>query len=95
MLTYEVPPFTKTLKRKAITTAKVYLINNDISVAMKTKTAQIPQERHLEGLRALREENLIKRFICVCREDRPRRINGILVLPRQEFLQQLWAKELF
>jgi predicted AAA+ superfamily ATPase len=154
MIAYELPSFTSTFKRKAISTAKFYffdigvtrmlrrlppplpessdfgelfeqyiflelkayidyfqpgsritywrstsgyevdfIINKDI--AIEVKTAQLLQERHLTGLRALREENLIKRFICVCREDRPRWIDGILVLPWQEFLQRLWAKELF
>jgi len=154
MIAYELQPFTSTLKRKAISTAKFYffdigvtrmlrrippplpessdfgelfeqyiflelkayidyfqpgsritywrstsgyevdfIINNDI--AIEVKTAQLLQERHLTGLQALREENLIKRFICVCREDRPRWIDGILVLPWQEFLQRLWAQRLF
>lgn len=56
--------------------------------------ATIIHDRHLAGLRALREEGKIKRFILVCGEARPRKIDGIEVLPWRLFLGRLWADDI-
>ncbi len=66
-----------------------FVIDDD--VAIEVKTAKIVQQKHLAGLRALREEGRIRRFILVCREPRPRAIDGIEVLPWRLFLDKLWA----
>ncbi len=50
-------------------------------------------DRDLRGLRALREEKLLKRYVVVTLEQRARRIDGIDVLPWREFLTRLWAGE--
>lgn len=63
----------------------------DGEVAVEVKAAAIAQEKHTAGLRALREEGGIGRFILVCREDRPRMLDGVEVLPWREFLELLWA----
>jgi uncharacterized protein len=47
----------------------------------------------LKGLRALAEEGSLKRFVCVSLEARPRRADGIEVLPLARFLQALWGGE--
>ncbi len=69
-----------------------FVIDDD--VAIEVKTAAIAQEKHLTGLRALREEGRIKRFILVCREPRPRIVDGIEVLPWREFLEKLWSNSI-
>lgn len=66
-----------------------FVIDDD--VAIEVKAASIAHEKHLSGLKALREEGRIKRFILVCREDRPRKVDGIDILPWHEFLGQLWS----
>ena len=150
MLGYEVPAFTKTVKRKAIGTAKFYFFdtgivrvlrklpqvnpgssdygeffeqyifmelrawidyhrpNTDLSywrsntgfevdfilggrVAIEIKSAEQVQKKHLKGVKALREEQIMTRYVVVCREPRPRLVDDILILPWQDFLEQLWS----
>lgn len=153
MLGYELAPYTTTIKRKAIETAKFYFFDTavvrtlrrlppvlpestdfgeffeqyffmelkawidyrmpgahlsywrslsgyevdfviDDDVAIEVKAATIIHDKHLSGLRALREEGRIKRFILVCREERPRKIDGIEILPWRGFLERLWADDI-
>jgi predicted AAA+ superfamily ATPase len=47
----------------------------------------------LKGLRALSEEATFRRLICVCLEPHRRLVEGVTVLPWQEFLTELWAGE--
>jgi predicted AAA+ superfamily ATPase len=58
--------------------------------AIEVKAKNPVGERDLRGLRALREENLLKHHVVVCLEARPRRVDGIDILPWQDFLGQLW-----
>lgn len=150
LLGYELPPFTATRKRKAITTPKFYLFDIgvvralrnlsvpveastefgeffehficmelkawidytaprkqltywraaagqevnflvDTDLAIEVKSTRTVTDKHLKGLRALREENLVKRYIMVCREDRLRLHDGFEILPWSYFLDQLWS----
>jgi predicted AAA+ superfamily ATPase len=59
--------------------------------AIETKAKDPVGERDLRGLRALKEERLLKRYIVVTLEQRPRTIAGIRLLPWKEFLEELWA----
>jgi predicted AAA+ superfamily ATPase len=63
----------------------------DGKIAVEVKSAKLVQDRHLAGLRALREEGICTRYFLVCRDDRPRRIDGIEVLPWEHFLDLLWS----
>jgi len=63
----------------------------DESVAIEAKATERVTDRHLKGLRALAEEGSMRRLILVCREQRPRRIGNIEVLPWRQFLDQLWT----
>lgn len=47
----------------------------------------------LRSLRALDEEKKLKHLLCVSLEPRPRRVEGIQILPLGEFLGRLWAGE--
>jgi predicted AAA+ superfamily ATPase len=60
-------------------------------VAVEVKSASVIQSRHLNGLKALMQEGKMSRYILVCREPRQRFIDGILVIPWQDFIEQLWA----
>lgn len=149
LLGYQVPPFTKTNKRKAVATSKFYFF--DIAIARSLRNIPAPKEgtaefgeyfeqlvcmelktwidytrprsklsywrstsgfevdfcvdeelaievkstmnvteKHLKGLKALREENIFKRYIVVCQEEHPRLVDGIEILPWKYFFEQLW-----
>ena len=66
-----------------------FLLDN--RVAVEVKAARTIHEKHMKGLRALREEGGIERSIVVSREERPRRTDGIDILPWEYFLDELWA----
>jgi predicted AAA+ superfamily ATPase len=58
--------------------------------AIEVKAKNPVGERDLRGLRALREEHLLEHHVVVCLEARPRRVDGIDILPWQDFLERLW-----
>jgi hypothetical protein len=60
-------------------------------VEVKAKENVSPQD--LRSLRALAEEKMLKRYLCVCLESRPRTVAGIAVLPLKIFLDALWSGE--
>ncbi len=151
LLGFELPPYTGTVKRKAVETAKFYLFDIGVvrtlrrippvapesadfgeffehyicmelkawmdyrrprgifsywrslagqevdfildgEVAVEVKAARRAQERDAAGLRALKEEGKQRRFILVCRDDRPQTLSGgIEALPWREFLELLWS----
>ena len=62
----------------------------DERVAIEAKATRRVQRKHLRSLRALAEERLLERSIVVCREDRPRREDGIEIWPLEFFLGSLW-----
>jgi uncharacterized protein len=147
-LAHEVPAYTETRKRKAISTSKYYLFDiglarnlqhrqglapgtaeygsafetyiyqeikaycdyhllptpcywrsksqfevdfifEDFAVEVKAKQNIGPND--LKGLKAFQEEGLVRRYIVVCLEPMPRRIDGIDIMPWQQFLEVLWA----
>ena len=149
LLGYQVAPFTKTTKRKAIATAKFYFFDIAIArslcnipaphegtteygeyfeqlvcmelktwidytrphskltywrstsnmevdfcvdeeLAIEVKSTMNITEKHLKGLRALREEGIFQRYIIVCQEEHPRLFDGIEILPWKYFFEQLW-----
>ena len=63
----------------------------DDRIAIEIKAKQTVGDRDLRGLRALRDEGLLDRYLVVSLEARARRQDGIEVLPWREFLEQLWA----
>lgn len=62
----------------------------DGSIAVEVKAAEIIHDKHVKGLKAFREEGIVKRSILVCREERPRKKDGIEILPWKMFLEYLW-----
>ena len=59
--------------------------------AVEVKAKDPVGDRDLRGLRALQEECLLKNYIVVSLEARPRTVAGIRILPWEHFLDQLWA----
>ena len=60
-------------------------------VAIETKTTRRHTERDLKGLKALKEEGLLERYILVCDEDYAQISDeGIEIVPWRQFLDELW-----
>ena len=66
-----------------------FIIGDHTAVEVKAKRNLSPQD--LRSLRALAEEKILKRYLCVCLEPRARKSEGVDVLPFQEFLEALWS----
>ena len=66
-----------------------FIIGDHTAVAVKAKTNVAGKD--LRSLRALAEEDTMKRSICVCLESRRRAADGIDVLPYADFLAELWS----
>ena len=69
-------------------------IGNDL--AIEIKSAKKIHPKHLKGLKALQEENLIKNFMVVSLDDFEQVTDeGIACLHWSTFLKRLWSGELF
>ena len=75
--------FKSQMKKADRSGARIALIWGDDEVAAGTVS-----------LKALREEGIIETSIVVCREDRPRREDGIHIWPLEFFLEQMWDNNL-
>ena len=62
----------------------------DDNLAIEVKASKNITEKHLKGLKALKEEGIFKQFIVVCREEHPRSEDEILILPWRYFFDRLW-----
>lgn len=65
-----------------------FILNDRTAIEVKAKTNV--SDRDVRGLRALQEEGLLKHYLVVSLEATSRRVNGIQILPWQEFLTRLW-----
>ena len=149
-IAHEVPAYTETRKRKAISTSKYYLFDVGLArhlqgrrglalgtveygeafetfvlqeikafcdyhllgpprywrsksqfevdfiagtLAIEVKAKKTVSKRDLKGLMALREEALMTHYVLVSMESTARQVDGIAILPWQEFLDRLWAGE--
>jgi len=57
--------------------------------AMEIKASKMVHESDLKGLKALREEGLIKRYSVVCMEKTKRIMDGVEILPWEEMITEL------
>ena len=62
----------------------------DHKIAIEVKAKENISNRDLKGLKALREEDLLERYIVVAMLERKRVVDGIEIIPWQEFLEELW-----
>ncbi len=69
-----------------------FLIGDE--VAIECKATEMVTERHLRGLKAFAEDIPVKKKMVVSLDEHPRRLDGVLILPIQNFLQQLWNDEI-
>lgn len=68
-----------------------FLLGDHTAVELKAKPNVSSQD--LRSLRALAEEKVMKRLLCVSLEPKPRRIGNLTILPLTHFLDALWAGE--
>ncbi|UCG53026.1 MAG: ATP-binding protein [Candidatus Latescibacterota bacterium] len=61
--------------------------------AVEVKASRNISNQDIKALRALAEEHTLKRYLCVCQEGRARRIDGVFVVPFEQFLDALWNGE--
>ncbi|OGQ08757.1 MAG: hypothetical protein A3G32_06240 [Deltaproteobacteria bacterium RIFCSPLOWO2_12_FULL_40_28] len=70
------------------------IIGQDMAIEIKA-TNQV-SDKHLKGLRALKEEGQIKNFTIVSMDESLRQTkDGIFIYPWKEFLNRLWKNQLF
>jgi len=65
-----------------------FLIGDHTAIEVKAK--ENISAGDVKTLRALAEEKSFKHLLCVCLEPRPRRLEGVTLLPYREFLEALW-----
>lgn len=66
-----------------------FILNEE--TAIEVKASGNVGLNDLRGLRALREERKLKRFLIVALVEKPRRLDFVEVLPYKHFLNELWA----
>ena len=69
-----------------------FVVGDEVAIEVKATRSAAP--RDLTGLRRLEAETPLRRRVLVCREPAPRLVDGILILPVERFLQDLWSGEL-
>ncbi|MBI5883469.1 MAG: ATP-binding protein [Elusimicrobia bacterium] len=73
---------------------EVDFILGDHEVAVEIKGSEQVLSHHLRGIRAFQEEYKIKRGIVVSMDPRPRKVDGLDILPWEDFLKRLWGGEI-
>ena len=66
----------------------------DESIAIEVKGTTRLNGDDFKGIRAIQEEKLMKRHMIVCCEPQARIVEGIHVVPWQQFLTELWSGQL-
>lgn len=62
----------------------------DGKIAIEVKSSDNITHKHLKGLCALKEENLMDKYILISDEKEKRLEDGILIYPWKKFLDELW-----
>ena len=62
--------------------------------AIEIKTAEQISAKHLKGIKALQEENIVRKYYLVCFDPIHRIIDDIEIIHWQNFLELLWSKGL-
>jgi predicted AAA+ superfamily ATPase len=66
-----------------------FLIGDHTAIEVKAKETIASSD--LKSLRALAEENKLKRYLCVSLEPRRRQVGEVIIFPYREFLDSLWG----
>ncbi len=73
---------------------EVDAILGDALVAIEFKSCAEMQPRHLNGLKAFKEEHPDCRCIVVSMDERPRLLQGFEIFPAKDFLRMMWNDEI-
>jgi len=68
-----------------------FIVGDHTAIEVKAKKNVSPVD--LRSLRALAEEGIMRRYLCVSMESRTRYVDGVTILPYGRFLDALWAGE--
>jgi predicted AAA+ superfamily ATPase len=68
-----------------------FILGDHTAIEVKAKDNVSPSD--LRPLRALAEERLLKRYLCVSLEQRSRQVGELTLLPYGQFLDALWDGE--
>jgi len=68
-----------------------FILGDHTAIEVKAKETISPGD--LRSLKALADEKRFKRLICVSLERARRTVDGIEIVPVQQFLEDLWAKK--
>jgi predicted AAA+ superfamily ATPase len=72
---------------------EVDFILND-SMAIEIKATQKVNTEDLKGLKAIKEEKLLKKYLLISHDKKNQKIDGIECLYWEDFLDQLWAGDI-
>lgn len=72
---------------------EVDLILGDLNLAVKFKATEHVKPEHMKGLRALMEDQNVRRAIVVSLEPVPRKAGSIDILNWRDICDQLWSGE--
>ena len=68
----------------------------DQNIAIEIKSTELAQNKHIKGLRALKEEDIFSRYIVISNDENKRLTDdGIEIYPWEKFLEELWSNNLF
>lgn len=69
-----------------------FILKSKTAIEVKASKPIGPQD--LKGLKMLKEEGNLKKYILVCMEKEPRNVDGFQILPVDIFLKRLWLGEM-
>ena len=69
-------------------------ILGDMEAAVEIKGTRRVHSGHVKGLKTLLEEQPVGKAMIVSMEEQPRNLDGISILPWQNFIEALWSGEL-
>jgi predicted AAA+ superfamily ATPase len=67
----------------------------DSKTAIEVKATKTVSAQDLKGLKMLKEEGRLKKYVLVCMEKETRTVDGIEILPVDIFLKKLWSGKCF
>ena len=74
---------------------EVDFVLGDHEIAIEVKSSSSANDNHLKGLRRFKDDYTLKKAYLVSLDEKPRKTaDNIIILPWQEFLDQLWNRKI-
>lgn len=74
---------------------EVDFILGDNQISVEVKSSEQVAAHHLKGLKAFREEYKVQQAIVVSQDPKPRIVDGIAIIPWEDFLKKLWGGQIY